>query len=604
MRFLIILLMPALIIAAEFTAKEVTVYDGFAKVGKTGKVQIKKGKHRLVIDKQPASLVPASLRIRFAHNRVKVVSISSSRENSGKSSDIYEERIAELREKIRETKNAIRHLDSQSRSLSSLETDKAVKNRTASPLLLREFINMAGSLLEDNEQKKFRLMDALEKYREELEIARLSTRLFLSEKKHTRIEIEYISPEEADTTVNLSYLAAGANWYPGYDLNISPENNEISYYALVKNNTGEDWPGVKARLSSASPVHSFITPSLPVWKISAERKEVYRPSAGKKREYKKMEKADMPMEEDSLLDESPVRTAAEKSKSARPPQAEKLQGIYSNIYRQQQEMKDSRYDNVIEHGQNALIQLNEINPAYEKYITPGRALVQEYMKQAYLQKANREISGRLIAPKKTSTGRIFVYDISNPVNISSDNSFNRMFIEKTSFRSENRYEASPLSSPGVFLVIKSEAPGSNWLSGPVDIYMNNNFTGTSSLKNVLKGSKFKIYAGNDRDIEVFRTVDKFIQNRGLLGGRVSESYQITLHIRNNKQSAADLSVFDRIPVTEDKNIEIREAGFSAEPEKKPGGILRFVLKLGSGESRKITFKYNISYPENRKVSGL
>jgi uncharacterized protein (TIGR02231 family) len=70
--------------------------------------------------------------------------------------------------------------------------------------------------------------------------------------------------------VELSYMVSGAGWTPSYDLRASNTNEpvKLTYKANVYQSTGEDWNGVRIKLSTSNPNRSHIKPSLPVWYLS------------------------------------------------------------------------------------------------------------------------------------------------------------------------------------------------------------------------------------------------------------------------------------------------------------------------------------------------
>ncbi len=74
---------------------------------------------------------------------------------------------------------------------------------------------------------------------------------------------------------DLSYVITGARWYPYYDVRVSQEDQavEFTYYAMISQNTGEDWKDVNLSISTARPNISGSAPTLSAWYLN-----VYTPT--------------------------------------------------------------------------------------------------------------------------------------------------------------------------------------------------------------------------------------------------------------------------------------------------------------------------------------
>lgn len=92
---------------------------------------------------------------------------------------------------------------------------------------------------------------------------------------------------------------------------------------------------------------------------------------------------------------------------------------------------------------------------------------------------------------------------------------------------------------------------------------------------------------------------KFIDNEKV------EIRTIELMVRNTKNIAVEMELEDQIPIVQGTN-EIKVTlidGDNAELDE-PTGKLKWRLRLGSKDSKKITFTYEIRYPKNKPVAGL
>jgi uncharacterized protein (TIGR02231 family) len=79
-----------------------------------------------------------------------------------------------------------------------------------------------------------------------------------------------VTKEESDVLVNLVYMVHGPGWYPVYDLRVFTDTKKmhITYQAMIRQNTTEDWNNVKIKLSTARANMSGQQPSLSPWYLN------------------------------------------------------------------------------------------------------------------------------------------------------------------------------------------------------------------------------------------------------------------------------------------------------------------------------------------------
>ena len=67
--------------------------------------------------------------------------------------------------------------------------------------------------------------------------------------------------------LEVSYLVEGASWDPRYDLRLDDESKQVSvtWFGMVRQHSGEDWPECQVRLSTARPTAAIAIPDLDPW---------------------------------------------------------------------------------------------------------------------------------------------------------------------------------------------------------------------------------------------------------------------------------------------------------------------------------------------------
>jgi uncharacterized protein (TIGR02231 family) len=70
---------------------------------------------------------------------------------------------------------------------------------------------------------------------------------------------------EAEVEIELSYVVPAAGWTSSYDVRLTGERMTLSWYGLVSQGTGEDWPECELTLSTARPTATAKVPELDPW---------------------------------------------------------------------------------------------------------------------------------------------------------------------------------------------------------------------------------------------------------------------------------------------------------------------------------------------------
>ena len=141
-----------------------------------------------------------------------------------------------------------------------------------------------------------------------------------------------------------------------------------------------------------------------------------------------------------------------------------------------------------------------------------------------------------------------------------------------------------------------------FLPGPAAMYRNGEFVGKGRMDLVTIGQKFTTGFGIDSQVKVTREFkDKKIET--LWGNRVDQQ-QYSIAIDNYKSSAVKLRLLERLPYTENPNIEIKltktSHDLSTDSEylrtEKDKGILRWdlTLKPNTTQERATTVEYDFT----------
>ncbi|MBF6136200.1 mucoidy inhibitor MuiA family protein [Nocardia otitidiscaviarum] len=87
----------------------------------------------------------------------------------------------------------------------------------------------------------------------------------------TEVVVELEPTGEGLAELELSYLVTHASWEPTYDIRVSDKEVAVSWFGLVTQYTGEDWPECELSLSTARPTVTVAVPELRPWYLDRAR---------------------------------------------------------------------------------------------------------------------------------------------------------------------------------------------------------------------------------------------------------------------------------------------------------------------------------------------
>lgn len=268
---------------ANSEIKAVTVFADRAQVTRGATLALKAGNNLVSFENLPALMMEDSLRTegkgggraRIAGITVKNVFLDRTREKRVRE---LEDEIAALTRKVEGIEARRRGLASQRAFIDSVRvgwSERISKELGAGKPATAE-LGEAARFVGDNvgkieeqlyeaEAAKKPLADRIAALKNELEQSRAD------QMKEVRSVVVAIDAErEMRFDLELSYLVGQASWEPTYDVRLSADGTEaeLTYRAQVWQKTGEEWPGVKLSLSTASPEVGGGAPELSSWHIS------------------------------------------------------------------------------------------------------------------------------------------------------------------------------------------------------------------------------------------------------------------------------------------------------------------------------------------------
>jgi uncharacterized protein (TIGR02231 family) len=270
-------------IAVPSPITAVTVYADRALTYRSALLNLKPGNYLIAFDGLPTLIQDDSVRVEGKGSAgATIVGLEVKRsflEQSG------EKRAKELEDEIRVLERRSGALDAKKVGLSSqkafldsirvawgdrISKELAIGRPTSAELMdASGFIGAGVTKVEeqtrDLENEKINIrnkIDALRRQRDE------STGSHRKEVKSVEVMLEIT--REGNLTLDLATVISQAGWQPAYDVRLSPEAKtaELTFRAMVHQQTGEDWKNIDMTLSTARPATGGAPPELYPWRIS------------------------------------------------------------------------------------------------------------------------------------------------------------------------------------------------------------------------------------------------------------------------------------------------------------------------------------------------
>lgn len=275
--------------AAEFTEtgkiESAVVFSDRALVKRSAKVEFDQGSHTLVISGIPASADERTARISgTATSAMTIVGVRFAPVELSKPADHKEAAVTDKIEKLqRDIKKLDYKISARKEQLGFIEklTGGEKKSSSQIPLhrpaiqdleKLMDFIYTrgaeAGGAIFEAQGEQDKIKKEIDRLQRELSHMRAR-----QSKGYKNIIVEFRADAKGKGTFTAELSVPDAGWEPFYIARADSAKNEVrvSFSALVRQRTGEDWDGVKLTLSTASPGMWMSAPEIQPWVISPAR---------------------------------------------------------------------------------------------------------------------------------------------------------------------------------------------------------------------------------------------------------------------------------------------------------------------------------------------
>ncbi|MDY6933945.1 MAG: mucoidy inhibitor MuiA family protein [Spirochaetota bacterium] len=359
--------------------------------------------------------------------------------------------------------------------------------------------------------------------------------------------VSFRMKSSGDAYIRLSYVVPSASWSPLYDgrLIYKERQFELVSYAEVTQMTGEDWDNVGLDLSTANPSSGAHLPDPEPWYIN--------------------------------LYESPPPIQVPAMRSA---------SVSKKSKRHEDKYPEEEYEDEIEMMEDAA-EMSVAEPDMSSEVA--------------------EVTDKTFAVSKVKTSGLNVtFACGASQNIPTDGTARKVFITMERFPVEYEYIVMPAIQEAAYLrIIMENTCDYPLLSGPVKVFRDFDYTGDSQIKTIVPGEKLKLYMGTDDCIRVKRElVNQLKGKKGLTGKDTSIEFTYKITIESFKDEKETIKLFERIPVSKNKEIEVKVTKGNDFQEPDEWGIIKKEFDIKPGEKMEFIYSFTVRHPADEEIAGL
>ncbi|WP_454046527.1 DUF4139 domain-containing protein [Chryseobacterium sp. Marseille-Q8038] len=195
-----------------------------------------------------------------------------------------------------------------------------------------------------------------------------------------------------------------------------------------------------------------------------------------------------------------------------------------------------------------------------------------------------------------------IYELNYNQTIVSQEKEQYVILDKKQVDATYKYHTVPKLNNQVFLMaFVKNWQNLNLINGEANIYFEDNYIGKTNITSNYVKDEFPISLGVDERITVKRIKlgDKTSQKAMNTNKWETESYQIS--IRNNTKENIELEVLDQLPISENSKILVKTLDLGGGSLDDKTGSILWNRNIGSGNSEKITFSYEVKYPKDMQI---
>ncbi|MRH92696.1 mucoidy inhibitor MuiA family protein [Nocardia sp. SYP-A9097] len=198
------------------------------------------------------------------------------------------------------------------------------------------------------------------------------------------------------------------------------------------------------------------------------------------------------------------------------------------------------------------------------------------------------------------------YSPQRTVAVPSDNTEHRTVITALDLEARLDYVTAPVQSPEAVLRATARNTSDHTLpSGRAALFHEAEFVGATDLETWAPGEERELALGVDDRIRIERELVRRNATKVTLGTARRTEVEYTITVANHSARPATVTILDRLPITRDAAITVRETVTKPQPaDRNDLGILTWKSTLDPQAQTTITFGYRVEAAKGVTIFGL
>jgi len=444
--------------------------------------------------------------------------------------------------------------------------------------------------------------------------------------------------------VTISYLVGGVRWQPTYDLGYDPRSRsvEATTYALVSQQSGEDWPAAELRFSTGRPTYLIAVPELPTWTLGRQRDFEPRPRP-------RLEPAPLawiaPEPVAAARDAAVERlvtvlAAVEQTRS--PTDVKRLEqrvdSLKDQIYRSKTRLELLRESAAVtipkpapakpegqpapvipmpaaapppapppvEAEERAPARVSVLAGARQRIVATGATTAEKpadvlpWTEQGY-----RPPPVDPDSPAAAAEGYLFTLYAPGRHPVPASGAVQRVPLSRQRFSISPVHRIRPGLSLAAYLTASlSNSTGKPILRGHANLFAGPMFTGRTWLNTALPGRKIVLPLGVDDSVQVVRHLKQKTASQGVVFKDDSTDYTVAIEIANHHRYPVQVELEDQVPVkheTQGAKVEVQGYSSASFGTPDPRGKVLWKGSIAASSVKKLEYSFRIVRPKDWEV---
>lgn len=205
-----------------------------------------------------------------------------------------------------------------------------------------------------------------------------------------------------------------------------------------------------------------------------------------------------------------------------------------------------------------------------------------------------------------TTGAVVTYRVPGATTLPTDGAPHKVTVARYSLSPTLDYVTAPKIIEAVYRRAKTanDSPYT-LLPGPANLFVGEEFVGTTRLELIPPGGEVELYLGTDDRVRVERELKRREVDKRFLADRRRLLYGYEIRLENLLDTPVRLTLQDQLPVPLNEEIKVRLEAADPQPtEQTDLNLLRWEVTLKPREKRTVGFKFSVEHPRQMEVWGL